>query len=130
MTYTKEEQAMMVANTKQIEAYLRNLMPKVRERIKAEFGDMVSRGRMGERHERKYEIILDSDALYGRSGGLSYTFDECEIYRMTQVYVYEPGFGTDFMGNLIRDWQQVKQTILSKLDKQNETLSAIHNFRI
>ena len=125
----KEEFEALKNNTHQIEGYLRSLMPEIRETIKVEFGDIVTRrGAYGcPVREREFCIVIDREHLVGRSGGLTYSFTD-QISSSYYTYVYGKGYGSEFMLQLIRDWPLVKARINSAISTQRAKYNSIHSF--
>lgn len=132
MTYTAEEIDILKDNTRQIEAYLRTLMPQFRETVTVEFGDTTTRrGMYGMPvRETEYELHVGKTCLCGHSGGLKYEFSEKDVDRSYAVSVYSNGFGTGYMSKLTRDWRTIKSKLLNALDKQTAETARLRSFAL
>ena len=132
MVLNKEDFAALQGNVRQIENYLRSLMPEVQDTIVVKFGNMVRRnaGYGCMVSESKYELFLEKDTLIGGSGCLRYVFNPDEADVSGCVCVYSRGFGEEFMQNLIRHWPKIKHDINLALDCQQRKLDGIRNFKL
>lgn len=126
MLYTNEEITMLKTNTKQIEEYLRGLIPNVRENISVPFGKIVTRGRYGEVREPNFELIVTKDGVWGWAGCLRYEFDESKV-RNGRTYVYAH---PDYMEELTANWFNIKCHINTAIQQQESRISAIKNFQL
>lgn len=125
MLYTQEEKAKIYENLDRIKECLEMLQPRVRERITVDFGEMKTYASWD--REREYHLYLSKDAISGRSGGLGLDYTRERVSSSTRSTVYQH---FDYAVALIKNWQYIKRTILSKLEEQNETLAAINNFEV
>lgn len=133
MKYTDEEVAVLKENTKQIEQYIRRLIPSLRESIHIEFGNIVDRrGCYGLRvWEKQFELHISSSGIVGGSGGLRYDFDRKERPYHTDgiIDLYnDRGFGVEYMASLCENWQGIKREINNAVSKQAATADKIKNF--
>lgn len=131
MIYTDEELAILRENTKQIEGYLRNLMPRLRESIHIEFGDtVVRRGDYGCRaYEKEFDLWVSKNDIFGGSGGLRYSFEPVEGYHCGLIEIYKDrGFGGKYMASLCNNWQSVKWNINQAIGRQEAKVANIHSF--
>ena len=125
MLYTQEEKAKIYENLDRIKECLEMLQPRVRERITVDFGEMKTYASWD--REREYHLYLSKDTISGRSGGLGLDYTRERVSSSTRSTVYQH---FDYAVALIKNWQYIKRTILSKLEEQNETLAAINNFEV
>lgn len=135
MIYTNEELDRLKSNTKQIEKYLRTLMPNIRESIKVEFGPMTTRrGNYGfPVREREFELYVGNKSLFGASGGLRYDFEynPAEYHSSGLIDLYQNrGFGASYMDALCTEWQTIKSHILYEYEKQQQIAQRINNFKL
>lgn len=132
MTLNKEDFAILQENVRQIENYLRSLMPEIMESFGVDFGDTVRRDAgYGLRvPEIEYRLILGKDTLLGRQGFLTYEFTSNKKGTSDSVSVYSRGFGEQFMQKLVRDWPKIKEKILTTLGTQQRKLDEIRNFKL
>lgn len=131
MTFTDEEIWTLRENTKQIEGYLRGLMPRIRESIHIEFGDtVVRRGDYGRRvYEKEFDLWVSADSITGGSSGLRYSFVPGERHSDGWVDLYNSkGYGPKFMAALCGDWQTIKWSIHSAISTQEAKAAKIHSF--
>ena len=157
MTLNKEDFAILQGNVRQIENYLRSLMPEIQETIIVRFGDMVTSGcglhlpeskytlfvgvDFGDTVRRdagyglrvpeiEYRLLLGKDTLLGRQGFLTYEFTSDGKETSSSVSVYSRGHGEQFMQKLVRDWPKIKEKILTILGGQQRKLDEIRNFKL
>lgn len=129
MTYTSEEIKILKENTKQVEGYLRQLMPQFRNTVTVTFGDTTTRrGMYGMPvREPEFELHVGNKTLCGHAGGLKYEFTDVAT-DSTATPVYGPGFGTNYMAKLTRDWPTIKYRLLYELDKQTAEIARLKKF--
>lgn len=131
MVFTDEELAILRENTKQIEGYLRNMMPRIRESIHIEFGDIVTRrGAYGSRvYEKEFDMWISKNDVFGGSGGLRYSFEPVEGYSCGMIDLYKDrGLGGKYMAALCNNWRSVKYEISQEIGKQEAKVANIHSF--
>ena len=100
MTLNKEDFAILQGNVRQIENYLRSLMPGIVESFGVGFGNTMVRYDVGGESrvlETEYRLILGKDTLLGRQGFLIYEFTPDEVKVTGCVSVYSRGHGEKFM---------------------------------
>lgn len=128
MTFAKEEREKLIANGKAIENFIREeIMPKLREPVRIEFGDEVRRGMYNENKERKYTLYVGNTQLHASEGGLSLYFGDLPEYckEVTgYIDVYENrGYGHEFLNALSLNWRHgefIKSCLITAVEKQNE----------
>lgn len=133
MTLNKEDFAILQGNTRQIENYLRSLMPEIVESFGVGFGNTVARYDEGSGSrvlETEYRLILGKDTLLGRQGFLTYEFIPDEVNVTGCVNVYSRGNGEKFMQSLVLDWPKIKEKIQIILGAQQSKLNKIRNFKL
>lgn len=133
MTLNKEDFAILQGNVRQIENYLRSLMPKIVESFGVGFGNTVVRYDEGSGSrvlETEYRLILGKDTLLGRQGFLTYEFIPDEVKVTGCVNVYSRGNGEKFMQSLVLDWPKIKEKIQIILGAQQSKLNKIRNFKL
>lgn len=131
MTYTTEEVTTLKENTRQIEQYIRRLMPDLRDSIHIEFGNTVTRrGYYGfPVREREFVLYISKDNLSGGSGGLSIRFTPPTYHTDGVVDMYnDRGFGVPFMASLCENWQKIKSEIHSAIRQQSASVDSIKHF--
>ena len=129
MTLNKEDFAILQGNVRQIENYLRSLMPEIVESFSVGFGDMVRRDACY-MPEIEYRLFVGKDTLSGAEGLLTYEFipDEVKVTGCTNVY--SRGHGEQFMQKLVLNWPKIKEKILTILGGQQNKLDEIRNFKL
>ena len=129
MTLNKEDFAILQGNVRQIENYLRSLMPKIQETIIVRFGDMVSRDAVYA-PESEYKLFVGKDTLSGAEGFLTYEFipDEVKVTGCTNVY--SRGHGEQFMQKLVLNWPKIKEKIQVIIGAKQNKLDKIRNFTL
>lgn len=132
MALNKEDFAALQESVRQIENYLRSLMPGIQENITVGFGDMVRRntGYGWCKPEIEYNLFLRKDTLLGGSGCLRYEFVPNKETSTGRVSVYSRGHGEEFMQSLVRHWPEIKYDINLALDYQRSNLNKIRNFEL
>lgn len=133
MVLNKEDFAILQRNVRQIENYLRSLMPKIVKSFDVGFGSIVVRYDVGGGSrvlETEYRLILGKDTLLGKQGCLIYEFASDEVKVADRVSVYSRGDGEKFMRSLIRHWPEIKYDINLTLDYQQSELNKIRNFEL
>ena len=129
MTLNKEDFAILQGNVRQIENYLRSLMPEIVESFSVGFGDMVRRDACY-MPEIEYRLFVGKDTLSGAEGLLTYEFipDEVKVTGCTNMY--SRGHGEEFMQKLVLDWPKIKEKIQVILGAQQNKLDKIRNFTL
>ena len=130
MTLNKEDFAILQGNVRQIENYLRSLMPEIQETIIVRFGDMVTSGCGLHLPESKYTLFVGKDTLSGAEGFLTYEFISDEVRTSYRTNVYSRGHGEEFMQELVLHWPKIKEKILTILGGQQNKLDEIRNFKL
>lgn len=131
MTYTTEEVTALRENTKQIEQYIRRLMPDLRDSIHIQFGGIVTRrGWYGfPVREKEFDLHISKENLCGGSGGLSIRFTPPDYHSDGVVDLYnDRGFGVPFMAALCDNWQDIKREIALAISKQTVSVDKIKHF--
>ena len=133
MVLNKEDFAALQGSARQIENYLRSLMPEIVESFGVGFGNTVVRYDEGSGSrvlETEYRLILGKDTLLGRQGFLTYEFIPDEVKVTGCVNVYSRGNGEKFMQSLVLDWPKIKEKIQIILGAQQNKLDKIRNFTL
>ena len=133
MTLNKKDFAALQENVRQIENYLRSLMPKIVKPFGAGFGSITVRHDVDCESrvlETEYRLVLGKDTLFGRHGFLIYEFAPDEVKAPGCVSVYSRGHGEKFMQSLVRHWPEIKHDINLTLDYQQSNLNKIRNFEL
>ena len=133
MVLNKEDFAALQGSARQIENYLRSLMPEIVESFGVGFGNTVVRYDEGSGSrvlETEYRLILGKDTLLGRQGFLTYEFIPDEVKVTGCVNVYSRGNGEKFMQSLVLDWPKIKEKIQIILGAQQSKLNKIRNFKL
>ena len=133
MALNKEDFAALQGSVRQIENYLRSLMPGIVESFGVGFGNTMVRYDVGGESrvlETEYRLILGKDTLLGRQGFLIYEFTPDEVKVTGCVSVYSRGHGEKFMQSLVRHWPEIKYEINLALDYQQSKLDKIRNFEL
>lgn len=130
MALNKEDFAALQGSARQIENYLRSLMPGIQENITVGFGDMVRRdaGYGLCKLEIEYHLFLRKDMLLGGAGCLRYEFVPNGEASTGRVSVYSRGHGEEFMQKLVLNWPRIKEEIQVILGAQQNKLDKIRNF--
>lgn len=133
MTLNKEDFAILQGNVRQIENYLRSLMPEIVESFGVGFGNTVvgyDEGSGSRVLETEYRLILGKDTLLGRQGFLTYEFIPDEVKVTGCVNVYSRGNGEKLMQSLVLDWPKIKDKIQVIIGAQQNKLDKIRNFTL
>ena len=133
MTLNKEDFAILQGNVRQIENYLRSLMPGIVESFGVGFGNTMVRYDVGGESrvlETEYRLILGKDTLLGRQGFLIYEFTPDEVKVTGCVSVYSRGHGEKFMQSLVLNWPKIKEKIQVIIGAQQNKLDKIRNFTL
>ena len=123
MILNKEDFAILQEDVRQIENYLRSLMPEIVESFSVGFG-------LSYMPETQYRLFVEKDTLSGTEGSLSYEFIPDEVKVTGCVNVYSRGHGEKFMQSLVRHWPEIKYEINLALDYQQSKLNKIRNFKL
>ena len=133
MVLNKEDFAILQEHVRQIENYLRSLMPEIVESFGVGFGNTVVRHDEGSGSrvlETEYRLILGKDTLLGRQGFLTYEFIPDEVKVTGCVNVYSRGHGERFMQSLVLNWPKIKEKIQVIIGAQQSKLNKIRNFKL
>lgn len=132
MTLNKEDFAILQGNVRQIENYLRSLMPKIQESITVEFGGIVRRnaGYGLCKSEIEYSLVIREDLLIGWCGCLRYEFVPNGEASSNCVSVYSRGHGEEFMQELVLNWPKIKEKIQVIIGAQQNQFDKIRNFKL
>lgn len=132
MTLNQEDFAILQGNVRQIENYLRSLMPEIVEPFSVGFGSMVFRdaGCGSSMPEVEYRLFIGRDTLSGAEGFLTYEFIPDEVKVTGCIDVYSRGHGEQFMQKLVLDWPKIKEKIQVIIGGQQNKLDKIRNFKL
>lgn len=125
MTLNKEDFAILQGNVRQIENYLRSLMPEIVKSFSVGFGPDVYH-----MSESQYRLFVEKDTLSGAEGSLSYEFIPDEVKVTGCENVYSRGHGEEFMQKLVLNWPKIKEKIQVIIGAQQNKLDKIRNFTL
>lgn len=123
MILNKEDFAILQEDVRQIENYLRSLMPEIVESFSVGFG-------LSYMPETQYRLFVEKDTLSGTEGSLSYEFIPDEVKVTGCVNVYSRGHGERFMQSLVLNWPKIKEKIQVIIGAQQSKLNKIRNFKL
>ena len=126
MKYTQAEKEKICANLDAIKSYIeRNVQPNITGDITVDFGEMKTYCN-GDR-EKEFHLYVRPNRISGRIGGLGLEFErEYKSSSLTStVYAH-----MDYAIALLREWHNIKATLHTAVQYENETRNLINNFNI
>ena len=125
---TKEEQSKLQSNVEKIEAYIKaEIIPRLNgTRARVDFGDMHTY--VGEPHcEREYHLSVSPNGVSGWTGNLGLTMlpdDDGPIAFMRSFCSPDAGVA------LLRNWPDIKKTLLNHIKDVEETNVLLDDFTV
>jgi hypothetical protein len=132
MKFAKEQVEKLHNNGRAMEVYIKTeIMPYLKDEVKVDFGDMVTRGRYGEIKEKNYKLYVSKDEVWCKQGGLGIMFDIKDYQRgvcgWIDLWSKEDGWALDCLYNLSLNWASIKAKLNDYVKEQKAKDDAVFN---